>query len=155
MSFHATVEAFRNRSKTVTRRLRWNTLRPGDLLMGVNKSPFALRPGETLDRLGVVEVLDTRRERLDLIDLADVKREGLTFVGMPTSEWPRLFVELMGEKYGIAPDTIVNRIEFRHLKWPTIPNGVRMPRTFDELMFHVEHSAEETTLWEKGRKATG
>ena len=37
MSFSMTTEAIRDRSKTVTRRLGWSFLQPGDLLWAVEK----------------------------------------------------------------------------------------------------------------------
>jgi len=37
MSFSMTTDAVRNRTKTVTRRLGWNFLKPGDLLWAVEK----------------------------------------------------------------------------------------------------------------------
>ena len=37
ISFMLTTQQFRNRTKTVTRRMGWWNLKPGDILMGVEK----------------------------------------------------------------------------------------------------------------------
>ena len=105
MSFSLTKAQFVDGTKTVTRRLGWKFLRPGDRLMAVEKAQ-GLKKGETMVRMGPIKVIDVRRERLDAITYADVIREG--FVGTP----PHVFVEMFCAEMKCAPDRVVTRIEF-------------------------------------------
>jgi len=83
MSFALTTEQVRNRTKTVTRRLGWEFLRPGDLIRPVEKC-MGLKKGETLTPVGtaVLRVVSVRREALqrltDDLDYGvdEVRREG-------------------------------------------------------------------------------
>ena len=59
-----TEDQVRQRAKTVTRRVGWRMLRPGDRLTLCRKV-MGRRPGEPLDRIADVEVTSVRRERLD------------------------------------------------------------------------------------------
>jgi hypothetical protein len=63
MSFIHTQEQFRNRTKTVTRRCGWLNLKPGELVRGVEKGQ-GLKKGEKIKPLGLIRVLDVRREPL-------------------------------------------------------------------------------------------
>lgn len=67
ISFALTTEQFRNRTKTVTRRAGWKFLKAGDILNGCVKC-MGLRPGEKIERLGQIRVVDVRR--------ADIERKG-------------------------------------------------------------------------------
>lgn len=64
MSFALTTEQMLARTKTVTRRLGWRSLKPGTLLQAVEKA-MGLGKGGNVRRLGVIRVLSVRRERLD------------------------------------------------------------------------------------------
>lgn len=64
MSFAATVPQMRARTKTVTRRLGWCTLRPGDRLLACEKTGVRV---EDRVELGVIEVVDVRREPIEAI----------------------------------------------------------------------------------------
>lgn len=105
MSFSKTIEQMRNRTKTVTRRLAWANLEPWTRLTAIEKG-MGLKKGERQVVLGDIEVQSVRRERLDAIDADDLACEG--FPGMEPAEF---FVLL-----GARPDTIVTRIEFRHIR---------------------------------------
>ena len=63
MSFMLTRQAVIDRTKTVTRRLGWDNLKPGDRLYAVTKA-MGLKKGEKQERLGVIEVVSVRREEL-------------------------------------------------------------------------------------------
>jgi hypothetical protein len=76
MSVSHTERAVRERRKTVTRRLGWRFLKPGDRLTLCRKV-MGRKPGEPLVRIVDVEVIDVRRERLSAITHADVAREGV------------------------------------------------------------------------------
>jgi len=108
ISFSLTTPQFRNRTKTVTRRLGWWALKPGTVLCGVEKVR-GLKKGEKVKRLGLIEVVSVRRERLDAITAADVSREG--FPEMT----PDAFVEMFCRTHRCGLDAWVNRIEFRYL----------------------------------------
>ena len=66
ISFQLTTRQVRERSKFVTRRLRWFHAVPGMLLQGVEKS-MGRRHGEPLVLLPVIRVADVRREPLSLL----------------------------------------------------------------------------------------
>jgi hypothetical protein len=108
-SFPMTREAFLNGKKTVTRRLGWFSLEPGDVLMAVEKSQ-GLKKGEKVKRLGPIEVLSVSREPLDSITPRDVELEGLGATP------PGVFVGEFCKANRCTPDTRVTRIEFRRIK---------------------------------------
>lgn len=108
MSFALTIPQFVARQKTVTRRLGWKRLRKGQKVMACKKC-MGLKKGETLERLHLIEILRVTRERLDQITQPDVIREG--FPGMS----PKDFIAMFCEHNGCRPDTVVTRIEFKHL----------------------------------------
>ena len=65
ISFMLTKDQVRNRHKTVTRRLGWRRLKPGDVLRGVEKA-MGLKAGEEgHTALLRSRVLDARRETLE------------------------------------------------------------------------------------------
>ena len=108
MSFMLTTGQFLDGSKTVTRRLGWAKLKPGDRVMAVKKA-MGLKKGETMDRLGPIEIVSVTREELQVITPADVKREG--FPSMSPNEFVQMFCAHMA----CDPSTIVTRIEFKRL----------------------------------------
>jgi type IV secretory pathway ATPase VirB11/archaellum biosynthesis ATPase len=109
MSFALTTAQIRNRTKTVTRRLRWATLKPGTLLQPVVKSQ-GLPKGGTVEKIGgPIRVVSVRREPLDKIVWPDdVVREG--FAGW--TAWQ--FIEMFCEHNGCTPSDLVTRIEFSY-----------------------------------------
>jgi hypothetical protein len=116
MSFALTTAAVLNRQKTVTRRLGWLFLKPGDRLLAVGK----LRT-KNARKLGVIEVVSVRVEPLNRITDEDVILEGNPF---PRPEWQDpngcdfpagRFVERFCASMNCFPDTPVNRIEFRYV----------------------------------------
>lgn len=107
MSVALTERAVVERRKTVTRRLGWKFLKPGDTLTLCRKV-MGRKKGESLVRLAEVEVVDVRRERLDAITDEDAAREG-----MPAdAEW---FVAFFTEHMKCKPSDEVTRIEWRYL----------------------------------------
>ncbi len=108
ISFALTTEQFRNRTKTVTRRLKWEKLKAGDLLCGVVKG-MGLKPGEEIQRLGVIRVMSVRRECLSNLDHLDVRDEG--FPAMT----PREFVGMFCKHMGCDQREIVTVIEFKYI----------------------------------------
>lgn len=109
MSVSLTADAVVARTKTVTRRAGWLTLKPGDRLQLCRKV-MGRRKGEPLERLAVVEVVDVRREPLCDITNDDVAREGF-----PEWSWTE-FVQFFCETHkGVAFGTEITRIEWRYL----------------------------------------
>ncbi len=106
MSFALTTTQLLDGSKTVTRRLGWTGLKPGDTVRAVEKA-MGLRKGEKLHVFGLIRALSVRREPLEAIDEADVVREG--FPGMTPEEFVSMFTRAMG----CGPSTEVTRIEFK------------------------------------------
>lgn len=109
MSVSLTEQAVVERRKTVTRRLGWRFLRPGDRLTLCRKV-MGRKPGEPLVRLAEVEVVSVRREILGAINEEDVELEG--FADTSPAEFVRFFCEHMG----VYDDgQHVTRIEWRYL----------------------------------------
>ncbi len=105
MSFAMTVDALLTGEKTVTRRVGWSFLKPGDRISAVRKA-MGLRKGEKVERLAVIEVTGVRTERLDAITNGDVRREGLR---CSREAFLLRFCKAMRCK----PSDQVTRIEFR------------------------------------------
>jgi hypothetical protein len=110
MSVALTEAAVSDRRKTVTRRLGWRMIKPGDRLTLCRKV-MGRRNGEPLVRICEVQVVDVRRERLSAITDDDVEREGFDLDEWQASE----FVEFFCEHMKCKPDIEVTRIEWRYL----------------------------------------
>lgn len=108
MNFSLTTDQIRQRSKTVTRRLGWSFLKPGDLVQACVKC-MGLKAGEKIERLCVIRIVTANREQLDCITAPDVKREG--FPKMSTIE----FVGMFCEANKCAPCETITRIEFEYV----------------------------------------
>lgn len=108
ISFSLTREQFEAGIKTVTRRFGWSFLRPGALLLAVNKNR-GLRKGEKVKELAVIQVVTAERMPLDSITQEDVVAEGFP-------DWtPEEFVEYFCRVTKCKPGTEVTRIEFRRI----------------------------------------
>lgn len=111
MSVSLTEQAVVDRRKTVTRRLGWKFLKPGDTLTLCRKV-MGRKPGEPLVRLAEVEVVDVKREPLSHIGYRpnDPAAEGFP-------DWePSYFVEMFCAWMNVLPNTEVTRIEWRYLE---------------------------------------
>ena len=107
MSVALTEEAVRERRKTVTRRLGWESLRPLDRLILCPKTRGV--PKAERVELAEVVVVDVRQEVLGRISKEDVVREG--FDDMEPWE----FVDMFCQAMGCHPRAKVTRIEWRYL----------------------------------------
>lgn len=108
MSFAMTTEQFVNQTKTVTRRFGWRFLKPGDVVMGVEKG-MGLKKGEKIRKLGLIEIVSVRLEPLVSITQNDVIKEGFP-------DWtPLQFVLMLSDHYNVHLNSIVNRIEFKYI----------------------------------------
>lgn len=121
ISFSLTAEQFLDGTKDVTRRLGWKFLKPGDRLMGCRKC-MGLKPGETIVRLGEIEIVSVRFEPLNRMSChsefarkeigygkSEAIREG--FPDLSGDEFVTMFCRHMSVR---RPDQIITRIEFRH-----------------------------------------
>lgn len=108
MSFMLTTEQMRDRTKTVTRRLGWWNVMPGELIQAAQQCQ-GLKRGETITKLCVIKINNARSEPLNRINAMDVIREG--FPKMT----PREFIDLFCRANTCKPDVTVNRIEFEYV----------------------------------------
>ncbi|MCJ7698534.1 MAG: hypothetical protein MUO73_09430 [Thermoplasmata archaeon] len=115
ISFSMTKEQFRNRTKTVTRRIGWKHLKPSTVLCGVEKAQ-GLKKGEKVVKMGLIRVVNVRIEWLyELIDnleygKAEVIKEG--FPDMTPVQFFGFFIEHNDFDY---TEEKVTRIEFEYL----------------------------------------
>ncbi|WP_010588549.1 ASCH domain-containing protein [Schlesneria paludicola] len=112
MSFALTTPQFYQRLKTVTRRLGWMDLEPGNRLCGVEKSQ-GLRPGQPIVRLAIIHIKSVTRVRLNSITQDDVIREG--FPNMAPREFVRMFVD--------SHETATNRSTVTRIEFDYVPGG--------------------------------
>ena len=109
MSFMLTKNQVRSRKKTVTRRLGWWFLNPGDILNACEKCQ-GLKKGEKIVKICQIRVVSSAPSPLHAgITHAECFREG--FPDMYPSEFVSMFRREM--KCGLL--TIVNRIEFEYV----------------------------------------
>lgn len=112
MSFSMTTEAYRLRLKPVTRRDRWWFLRPGDILMGVEKCQ-GIPKGEHVVKMHRLRVVSTRPEPLRLL-LDDPEYGASEMVLECLCETAEEFCDRYIRHNGGDLDTLRNRIEFEH-----------------------------------------
>ncbi len=111
MSFMLTTKQFLDGSKDVTRRLGWKFLKAGDRVMAVEKGQ-GLKKGEKVNRLGEIEIVSIRSERLWDITDEDVGREG--YPGKSHYWFVAHFLTAM--KCNLTDE--VTRIEFKRIEEP-------------------------------------
>lgn len=121
MSFSHTVPQIRDGTKTVTRRVGWGFLKPGDRLMACEKCQ-GLKKGETVKRIRVIEVVSVRVEPIyeviggdmvtgaDRYDHRETAREGVPELSVAE------FGELLQKITGGHLFTPVTRIEFKYVE---------------------------------------
>lgn len=115
MSFALTTQQVRERTKTVTRRIGWTFLKPGDLVRAVVKCQ-GLKKGERLEPIATLRVIDVRRECLsemiydESYGSVEVIREG--FPRLP----PEDFVHWFAATHGCSVKNFITRIEFEYLE---------------------------------------
>lgn len=109
ISFALTTAQVRARTKTVTRRTGWRTLKPGTLLQPVVKAQGIPKGGHVETIGGPIRVVSVRLEPLNAIDQADCRLEG--FPEMTPGE----FVAMFSQHNGCDGWTEVVRIEFEYV----------------------------------------
>lgn len=119
MSCSMTIDAVRDRTKTVTRRHvdTWKSLKPGDRLTLIEKG-MGLPKGAKQVVLAEVQVVDVRVERLSMVHFEKfaTRAEGLGH--MSNAQFVRFWVESHGYKPSSNAErdaTPCRRIEFRYL----------------------------------------
>lgn len=121
MSYQLTTRQYRERTKTVTRRLGWLKLKPGQVLMAVEKA-MGLKRGETAVELGPFIVISVRREPLmAMLDdihygFRECALEG--FGDHPDLRYPSEFIRMFCNHFPggkVTAETVVTRIEFRQI----------------------------------------
>jgi len=108
-----TTEQIRNRTKTVTRRKGWRQLQCGTILNACRKC-MGLRPGETIEKLATIRVVDVQREPLDLMMSPGYGDGECRMEGFPKMKGPE-FVEMFVKHMGGTSDQEVTRIEFEYV----------------------------------------
>lgn len=120
ISFALTTAQFLDGSKTVTRRLGWISLKPGDTLCAVEKSQ-GLKKGETVKKLGTIRVKTVTRQFLDRLTAdQDYGRAECIKEGFPpphAKSDPAEFVAFFCHANGCEPDIWVTRIEFERISF--------------------------------------
>lgn len=109
MSFAYTIDAVKERRKTVTRRVGWRHVKAGEIVNACEKC-MGLKPGEKVNRLAMIRIKSVSREPLKAITAHEVEREGHQG---KTPEW---FVERFSKNHkGVTKDSEVTRIEYEYL----------------------------------------
>lgn len=110
ISFSLTTDQIVKRTKTVTRRAGWQTLKVGDCLQAVEQGQ-GLKKGQSVRRLAVIRVVAVSFEPLNAITPEDVVKEGF-------SGWtPAEFVDMFWRTHrGCRRDSVVTRIEFEYVE---------------------------------------
>lgn len=108
ISFAMTQEQVKARTKTVTRRVGWQFLKPGDELNAVNRT-MGFKKGEHPTLLAKVRVVSVRREPVNAITWNDCHYEGFPEMA------PKEFVEFFCRTHRCFPTQTVTRIEFEYL----------------------------------------
>ena len=114
ISFNLTTAQIRNRTKTVTRRLGWTTLKAGTILQACEKCQ-GLKKGEKVRKICQIRVRNVRREYLGA--MADVTAYGnleATREGFPELSGVD-FVNMFCKNMKVSPDDLVTRIEFDYV----------------------------------------
>lgn len=108
MSFMLTAQQIKDRTKTVTRRLGWKMLKPGDILNACKKC-MGLKKGEKIEKFCQIRILNTRWEPLEAITKEECIKEGF-----PEME-PKDFIAMFTVHNKCKETDLVNRIEFEYI----------------------------------------
>jgi hypothetical protein len=109
MSFAKTTEQVRAGTKTVTRRLGWWFLKPGDIVNAVEKCR-GLKKGEKVKLIRQIRIVSVRGETLSDVNGRECALEG--FPEMRAEDFRRMFLS-MHPRWDRT--TRINRIEFEYI----------------------------------------
>lgn len=114
ISFSLTTRQFRDRTKTVTRRVGWKRLKAGDTLTAVVKG-MGLKKGEKVEVLGRIRIVSVRWEWLSKIreEKDGAAREG--FPEMTADQFIAFFLKSHKDPNHVGENLPVTRIEFEYL----------------------------------------
>ncbi len=129
ISFHLTLPQFRDRTKTVTRRLGWHGLvkacaRGKRPIIKACENCHGLKAGEKMQMMGLIRVTSARFERLDkLLEFPDYGRREVIREGFPEmshDEFVNFFIRAHANKQKpttkkTTKKTMIVRIEFEYL----------------------------------------
>jgi len=145
MSFILTTDQIRNRTKTVTRRVGWAFLKPGDLIRAVEKCQ-GLKKGEKMRPLAVLRVETVRREPLSAMEadllygVSECRAEG--FPAMSPEQFIAMFCSThtipdkrafglprhRRQPFPMLPCDEVTRIEFSYVADQLVERHIRESR---------------------------
>lgn len=113
ISFALTTQQMRDRTKRVTRRLAWKTLKPMTYLLAVEKSQ-GLKKGEKVKPIHPIRTIHVRREPLQaMLDDPYYGAGECIGEGFP-SMTPAEFVAMFCKHNKCTPEHYVTRIVFVH-----------------------------------------
>jgi len=114
-SFMLTQPQYRQRTKTVTRRIGWAFAKPGDIYNGVEQAQ-GLKKGQKIVVMGQHRIVSTRWEQLRKItDNPNYGQQEVIKEGFPDMS-PAQFVDFFCQSHkGCTPETEVNRMEYEYL----------------------------------------
>ena len=113
ISFMLTTDQIRNQSKTVTRRKGWKFLKVGDILNACVQCQ-GLKPGEKIERLGTIQVVDVRQEPLAAMLVTDYGNNETKLEGFPHMTG-KDFVGMFCDEMKSTLDQHITRIEFSYI----------------------------------------
>ena len=113
MSFRLTTDQIKNRTKTVTRRVGWDCLKPGEIVNACVKC-MGFKKGEKIERLCQIRIVDVRQERLVSMHVYDPGNMEARLEGFPKMS-NQQFIDMFCENMKCDEDTEVNRIEFEYV----------------------------------------
>ena len=108
MSFIATKQQIYNKTKTVTRRLGWNNLKPGTMFWAAEQCQ-GIGKGNEIKRIWYIICLSNMQVKLNNITQDECIREG--FPSLSPDEFVEMFCKL---NKGCDKHSLVNRIEFAY-----------------------------------------
>lgn len=124
-----TTAQIRDRSKSVTRRIGWTFLNPGDELRAIVKGQ-GLKKGETVTEIARLRVTGVSREPLRMVmDLPGYGRDELVREGFPGLTPLKFVAMFVATHKGCTPATEVTRIEFEYA--PAAPS-IHSTRSLDQ-----------------------
>lgn len=115
ISFSLTTDQIKTHQKTVTRRLGWKNVKPGELLQACVKCQ-GIKKGEHPEKLCVIRVVSVRREQLKTLrtNLAPYGRIECYAEGFPYLTATQ-FISMFCEHNHCQPETMITRIEFAYV----------------------------------------
>lgn len=116
MSFMLTTDQLRQQTKTVTRRLGWRDLQPGDLIQPVVKCQ-GLKKGQRVEKIGgPIRIVSVQSDRLRWLcdppeTWAQQEMAAEGFPGMSGQDFAAMFIR---SHKGATLDSNITRIEFEY-----------------------------------------